>query len=55
MEKELYDALQRMMGYATYAEDCDPWYFNEENAEFWQADLANAKAVVAKYKESNVL
>ena len=33
-------------------EDCDPWYFSEEQAPEWRNDKAKIEALLAQYPEA---
>ena len=41
-------SLKTMTGWALYAEECDSWYFSEEQAPGWQADKAQNKLLLAE-------
>jgi hypothetical protein len=43
-------ALNRMIGWAKYAESCDSFYFSEEQAPEWKQELAEAEAILAQTK-----
>lgn len=44
---ELIEMLGKMLGWALYGEDCDPWYFTEDRIEGFHADVAQARRVLA--------
>jgi hypothetical protein len=43
---ELLEALKNMIGWAKYAEECDPFYFSEEQAPNWKIELDRAEAAI---------
>jgi hypothetical protein len=45
---ELLNALKMMFGWAKYGEECDPWYFSEEQAPHYRADIAEAEEIMQK-------
>lgn len=47
-EKKLVESLKAMLGWALYGEDCDYWYFTEDQAPGFEQDIKTAKATLVE-------
>ena len=46
----LTEALESMLGWALYGEDCDPWYFSKDRAPDFTKDVEKARKALAAAK-----